>query len=79
MPFIFSTNDMVTVPGQYVTPAKALREGKSHELLANFHTQQLHHFNLLIDEQQPLEPNPLHALSWEAQQTEPRQWGIQAT
>jgi hypothetical protein len=41
--------------------------------------QQLHHLNLLIDEQQPQELNPLCALSWEAQQTEPQHPGTQAT
>jgi hypothetical protein len=40
---------------------------------------QLHHLNLLIDEQQLQEQNPLYALSWEAQQTEPRHSDTQAT
>jgi hypothetical protein len=44
-----------------------------------FYTQQLHHLNLLIDEQQPQEPNPMYALSWEAQQTEPRHSDTQVT
>jgi response regulator of citrate/malate metabolism len=45
----------------------------------SFYTQQLHHLNLLIDEKQPQEPNPLYALSWEAQQAEPRHSDTQAT
>jgi hypothetical protein len=67
---------MFTAPGRYAVPAKALREGNSHE---SFYTQQLHHLKLFIDEQQPQEPNPLYALSWEAQQTEPRHADTQAT
>jgi hypothetical protein len=45
----------------------------------SFYTQQLHHLNLLIDEQQPQEPNPLYALGWEAQRIEPRHSDTQAT
>jgi hypothetical protein len=44
-----------------------------------FYTKKLHHLNLLIDEQQPLEQNPLYALSWEAQQTKPWHSGTQVT
>jgi hypothetical protein len=41
--------------------------------------QQLRPCSLLIDEQQPQELNPLYALSWAAQHTEPQHPDTQAT
>jgi energy-converting hydrogenase A subunit M len=58
---------------------KPCKKGNLMNCWESFYTQQLQHLNLLIDEQQPQELNPLYALSWEAQQTKARQPDTQAT
>jgi hypothetical protein len=57
---------------------KPCAKGNFMNCWESFYTQKLHHLNILIYEQQPQEPNPLYALSWEAQQTEPRHSDTQA-